>query len=322
MFRCSPGRCPSNRHCHNPRKRNRGRWFPGDTYPGRGRYREPRKCRWPWRKFLQTRARRLRYWLRRTEVGARLDQCRPRRRSSSAFAGCGVSKSSFCERVDPFSAFYFLVSIGLGLLLLWSATLLLLGQFLLKRHFTHGVLLAAGARIGHGKLVVAGRVFGHNLHVFSQWSQSFRETLCRIQRDTQGEIGLSKTGIEFGGLCEARDGLVPLADLPRQFAQEKHRGGVRWVNAQLRLKFLLPFFGRSRSLRPRQGYARQAVMNAGKLGILLQDAMVLGGGFVPFIVRFQGFRFQFVSLIGGGRHRSHSLGCFIGKLGIIVSGDV
>src|SRR5271157_2264174 len=218
MFRCSPGRCPSNRHCHNPEKRNRGRWFPEDTYPGRGRYREPRKFRILWGEFLQTRAVDRRPRRKRIGVGAWLDQCRPRRRSNSAFAGCGVSKSSFCERVDPFSAFYFLVSIGLGLLLLWSATLLLLGQFLLKRHFTHGVLLAAGARIGHGKLVVAGRVFGHNLHVFSQRSHSFRETLCGIQRDTQGEIRLSKTGIEFGGLCEARDGLVPLADLPRQFA--------------------------------------------------------------------------------------------------------
>src|SRR5579864_168504 len=97
------------------------------------------------------------------------------------------------------------------------------------------------------------------------------------------------------------DSVFPLSGTARNFAERKFRGGVAWIVFQFLLKFLFCFVGILFRLAFGKRYPPQPEMNSRGIWILVENLLILRGGFCPATLRFERLGLQFLRLVRSGR---------------------
>jgi hypothetical protein len=96
------------------------------------------------------------------------------------------------------------------------------------------------------------------------------------------------------------DGFVPLPRPAGDFAQNKLCGSAVGIDLQLLAQLGARLLGGLRRRGPVEKNARDAEMNLRQFGVLLEDFSVRRLGFIPAMLRFQGFGVKLGDLVGIG----------------------
>src|SRR5216683_7944253 len=300
MGHCSPGRCPSTRHCCSREKRSRHPPSPEGTCLATLLPCASMRFRWQREGLLQ------------------MGKSIPHREEQGPAVGFFPEEGrgppspwlSECRVVQPSAPILNLrFSTRNGIVRRGGRSRFLFRKLLLECHFPSRILLAAGACVGHGELVMSSRILGNDFRVAFEWRDRVREAPLGIERHAQCQHCFRKGGIEIQRRCEMPNGVGPLAVTSRTLTEPEFRGRIRRINNELLLEFLPRLFGSGRSFRLRKYYPPQPEMNIGQLRVLLQDLPVDGCGFWPLVLRFQCLRFEFEDLVRVRRDSGQVLGC-------------
>src|SRR6185437_2642440 len=130
-------------------------------------------------------------------------------------------------------------------------------------------ILVPGARIRGSQVVVSGWILRLKLYRFFERSDRVAILLLAEQSHPQPEVRVAEIRIERAGFREVLNRRRKVLHLTRQFARDVFRPGVRRINFEFLLQFLLRLLLKvSRRIRTRQQQPSQPEVNAGISRIL------------------------------------------------------
>jgi hypothetical protein len=151
------------------------------------------------------------------------------------------------------------------------------------------VSLAAGAAVRDRQVVMDHRIARLQLRGCFERRDRFGCAPAGDERPAQPDEGVPESGIQFACAREVLDRLGPLVGLPRQFSQNVLRSGIRRIDLQFLLELAVRVFSRGGSLGLGKDQLAETVMDTGQPRVLREHVAVLGCGFLPSALCFEGF---------------------------------